>query len=261
MTAVDPQRLARELEALGAELENPKALRSRVIALLDIYANRTRRTGAGTDPERTPWSFDVPAPILRSLKLFMRERLASRPELAWDIIDELWHAGYRETQQLAAEVLMLSSESRVAEWVEEHAAGSVDSATLATLARRGIAGWRQAEPAAFMSAASRWLHSESAPIRAFSLHGLGAAVMDPTFDELPALYGMLRGFDQPMRGESRRALLELVRALAIRSPAETTHFLLERLKRGGAQADRLARSALEVLPKAQRSAIQKALSG
>jgi hypothetical protein len=195
------------------------------------------------------------------LKLFFRERLSARHELAWDIIDELWQAGYRETQLLASEILILCTEPKVAEWVEEHLAESVDSATLATLARGGISGWRQASVTDFIKKIDEWLQSESTLIRVFSLYGLGAAVRDPMFEDLPAVYNLLRGFDQPTRGESRRALLDLVRALAKRSPAETTHFLLERLRRGGAQAERLARSVLEVLPKAQKSAIQKALSG
>lgn len=261
MTAVDPQRLAREIDALGADLEDPKALRGRVIALLDIYADRTRRTGPGASPERTPWSFDVPAPILRSLKLFFRERLTPKPELVWEIINELWRAGYRETQLLASEILMSSTDLKVPEWVEENIVRSVDNATLATLARSGISGWRKANVTDFINVISQWLHSESALIRVFSLYSLGAAVKDSTFEDLPAVYSMLRAFTQPTRGESRRALLEVVRALAKRSPAETTHFLLERLRRGGAQAERLARSVLEILPKAQKSAIQKALSG
>jgi hypothetical protein len=261
MTAVDPQRLAREIESLDTVLDDPKSLRSRVIALLDIYADRTRRTGAGANPERTPWSFDVPSPILRSLKLYLQEKLVSKTKLAWEITDELWHAGYRETQLLATNVLMLCSDPKVAEWVEEHAVESVDNATMATLARDGLSGWRQSAPQDFITATSRWLQDEKAMIRAFSLYGLGAAVRDPAFEDLPAVFSLLHDFTQPTRGDSRRALLELVRALANRSPAETTHFLLEGLKRGGTHAERLARSVLEILPKAQRTAIQQALSG
>lgn len=261
MTAVDPQRLAREIESLGTVLDDPKSLRSRIIALLDIYADRTRRTGGGANPERTHWSFDVPPPILRSLKLFLQGKLAQKPNLVWEITDELWHAGYRETQLLAIDVLMLCSDHKVAEWVEEHATESVDNATMATLARDGLSGWRQSAPKDFIAAASRWLQDEKAMIRAFSLYGLGAAVRDPAFEDLPTIFSMLHDFTQPTRGESRRGLLELMRALANRSPAETTHFLLDRLKREGAQAERLARSVLEILPKAQRIAIQQALSG
>jgi hypothetical protein len=260
MTAVDPQRLAREVEALGVYLEDPKALRSRVTSLLDIYADRTRRTAGGANPDRTPWSFDVPAPILRSLKLFFREQLQARPGLAWEIVHELWHAGYRETQLLAIEILSLSTDCAVAEWVREHVVQSADSATLATLARDGLTGWRQVDAQAFLSEISAWLHDDSSLLWALGLYALCAAVSETSFQDLPTVYRMLRGFTQPTRGDARRALRDLVRTLAKRSPAETTHFLLERLKRGGAQAERLARNVQEVLPKAQRTAIQKALS-
>ncbi len=261
MTAVDPQRLAREIEALGTEMKNPKALRSRVVALLDIYADRTRRTGSGANPDRTSWSFDVPPPILRTLKQFLCERLADKLELAWGIADELWLAGYRETQMLAADVLSLQEDEQVAEWAETHAAGSVDSDTLALLASNGLAGWRQADPQGFLRKASLWLHGEEARIKAFGFYSLAAAAREPSFEHLPAIYNLISGLVWPARGEIKRAMFDLVNAMAQRSPAETTHFLLERLKRGGSGAKRLARHVQDSLPTPQQAAIRKALSG
>ncbi len=242
-------------------MENPKAVRSRVVALLDIYADRTRRTGASANLERAPWSFDVPTPILRTLKQYMGEQLAGKLELAWGIADELWLANYRETQILAAGILALHEVERVAAWAEEHAAGSVDRATLAELAGSGLAGWRLADPQGFLQKISAWLHAEEARLRALALYALGAAVREPSFEDLPTIYNMLRVFDQPARGDSRRALFDLVQSLARRSPAETTHFLLERLRRGASGAERLARTIQEDLPSPQQAAIRKALSG
>ena len=261
MAAVDPQRLAREIEAMGVEMENPKALRSRVVALLDIYADRTRRTGASANLDRAPWSFDVPAPILRTLKQYFCEQLAGRLELVWGIADEFWSAGYRETQMLAAVVLSLHEVEQVAVWAEEHAAGSVDSATLAELAGSGLAGWRKADPQAFLNKVPYWLQMEEARLKALALHALGAAVREPSFEYLPTIYNLMSGFVQPTRGDVRRALIDLMHALAQRSPAETTHFLLERLERGASGAERLARQIQDSLPAPQQTAMRKALSG
>lgn len=261
MTAVDPQRLAREVEALGKDLKSPKSLRGRVVALLDIYANRTRHTAASADPKRAPWSFDVPAPILRTLKQYLREQLADKLELVWAIADELWLANYRETQMMAADMLSLQRGEQAAEWAEAHAAGSVDIAALAALAGSGLAGWRQADPQGFLARISTWLQGEEAGARTLGFHALAAAARDPTFENLPSIYSMLSVVSQPARGDARRAMFELVSALARRSPAETAHFLLERLERGGSEATRLARHVLGDLPAPQQAAVRKALSG
>jgi hypothetical protein len=261
MTAVDPQRLAREIDALGTELQNPKALRSRVVALLDIYADRTRRTVTSSNPDRAPWSFDVPAPVLRSLKQFLCERLAGRLELAWGVADELWTAGYRETQELAADILSLIENEQVAGWAEAHVAGSVESAALAALAGNGLAGWRQADPQDFLGRASLWLNGEASRMKVLAFYSLAAAVRDPSFVDLPTIYKLIAGFGRPARGEIKRALSDLVHALAQRSPAETTHFLLERMKRGVSGAKTLAREVQDSLPAPQKATIQKALSG
>ncbi|HEY69775.1 MAG TPA: DNA alkylation repair protein [Anaerolineae bacterium] len=261
MTAIDPQRLAREIDALGDELEDAKALRSRVVALLDIYADRTRHTGASGDPERTPWTFDVPAPVLRTLRQFLTEQLQGRPQLVWSIAEEFWHAGYRETQILAADLASLSEDEGVGDWAEARAHESLDSVTLITLAGTGLEGWRRADPQGFLGKVLLWLKEGNARIKTLGVHALTAAVQEASFEDLPTVYRMIHSLEQPKRGELKRAVVLLLRALARRSPAETTHFLLDRIQRGGEEDRRLAQQVEEVLPVAQRATIQDTLSG
>jgi hypothetical protein len=261
MTAIDPQRLAREIDALSVELEDAKALRSRVVALFDIYADRTRHTGARADLERTPWTFDVPAPVLRTLRQFLTEQLQTRPQLAWSIAEELWHAGYRETQILAADLASLGEDERVGDWVEARAHGSLDSATLTALAGSGLSGWRRADPQGFLRTVLHWLKKGNERTKTLGVHALTAAVQEPSFEDLPTVYRLIHSLEQPKRGELKRAVVLLLSALAQRSPAETTHFLLDRIKRGGEEDKRLAQQVQEVLPAAQRAAIQDTLSG
>jgi hypothetical protein len=261
MTAIDPQRLAREIDALGEELEDAKALRSRVVALLDIYANRTRHTGAGGDPERTPWTLDVPSPVLRTLRQFLIEQLQGRSQQIWSIAEELWHAGYRETQILAADLVSLGEDEGVGDWAEARAHESLDNATLTALAGSGLAGWRRADPQGFLRAVLHWLKEGNTRTKTLGVHALTAAVQEPSFEDLPTIYRLIHSLEQPSRGELRRALVLLLRALAQRSPAETTHFLLDRIKRGGEEDRRLAQQVQEFLPAAQRDTIQETLSG
>jgi hypothetical protein len=261
MTAIDPQRLAREIDALGEDLEDARALRSRVVALLDIYADRTRHTGANADPERTPWTFDVPAPVLRTLRQFLIERLEGRLKLLWSIADELWHAGYRETQVLAAELASLGKDEWVGDWAEARAHESLDSTTLMALADSGLAGWRHADPQGFLGTVLHWLKEGNARTKTLGILALNATVQQSSFKDLPTVYRMIHSLEQPKRGELKRALVLLMRTLARRSPAETTHFLLDRIQRGGEEDRRLAQQVQEVLPEAQRITIQDTLSG
>jgi hypothetical protein len=261
MTAIDPQRLAREIDALGEELDDAKALRSRVVALLDIYADRTRRASASTKQGSTPWSFDVPAPVLRTLRQYLKERLTGHPQQIWRIADELWQAGYRETQLMAADLVSLSQDEEVGDWAEAHVHDSLDSVTLTALAGCGLEGWRRADHQGFLGRIIQWLNDGSPRIKTLGLQALISAVEETSFKDLPTIYRSIQSFEQPKRGEGKRAMVRLLRALARRSPAETTHFLLERIKRGDEGEKRLAQQVQDVLPAAKRATIQKALSG
>ncbi len=261
MPAVDPARLAREIDAILEHFGDPGALRRLVLDVLDFYADRARRPGASIHADDAPWAFGVPRPVLRSMGRALRARSVQQPQVALAAAEALWGAGYRETQVLAASILASQAGPQAADWAQPRAEACQDRAALAELAGPGMEGWRRAEPQAFLARASVWLRSANPRLLAFGLLALTAAVEAPGFVDLPAVLRMLAGVCGETRGESRRGLVALVRVLARRSPAETARFVLDELEARTPGAERLLRGVLEAFPAPQRERLAQALSG
>jgi hypothetical protein len=81
----------------------------------------------------------------------------------------------------------------------------------------------------------------------------------PELEDLHRAFKALARLAHPVRGEARQALGDLLAALAKRSPAETTRFLLEGMEHGQPGMERQARSLLADLPQTQRERLTAAL--
>lgn len=260
MPVVNPARLAKQMEDLFAQINDPVAFRRQCLDLLEFYTDRTRRPGTAKGAEDTSKVFNVQQPILRAMSSGLSAHLQGNPSLSEQIAVELWAAGYRETRLLAASILSGQSRAVVAELAEAWVSDCDDRQALSTLASSGIAGWRRADVSGFLERVSIWLDQRSRQLRNFALMALRAAVEDSSFEDLPTVFRMLAGVVERVRGASRQSLFELVRAMARRSPPETARFLLDELNQDSAGARRMIKSTLEAFPERQRDLLEHALS-
>lgn len=261
MPAIDPDRLTRQVSAVAAAIGDPTELRRRTLDLLEFYADRTRRPGASTEVDDVPPSFGAPRPVMRSLTASLVGAASGRPERALSAAEALWRADYRESRLLAAALVGSVSGDEAAEWVERHAATANDNVVLAEIAGRGLAGLCAADPLALVGHLPRWLDSSKRPVQHLALLAIASAADDPEFHQLPRLFPLLAGRSGSFRGEIRKAFTSAIRALAHRSPPETTHFMLAELASGEAGAIRLARNILDVLPEDSAARLRQAISG
>jgi hypothetical protein len=259
--AIDPDRLTRQVAKVVAAVGDPAELRRRTVDLLEFYADRTRRPGPSTQVDDVPPSFGAPRPVMRALTSRLVDAAAGRPERALSAAEALWRADYRESRLLAAALVGSVTGDAAAEWAERHAVAADDKVVLAEIAGRGLAGWRGAAPMTFVDRLPRWLDSPKRPIQQMALLAIVSAADDPQFNQLPRLFPLLAGRSGNLRGEIRNALTSAVRALARRSPPETTHFMLAELASGEAGAIRLARNVLDALPEDTASRLRQAIPG
>lgn len=260
MPAIDPDRLTRQVAKAVAAFGDSIELRRRTLDILEFYADRTRRPGPSTEVEDVPPSFGAPRPVMRALGRGLVQAAAGRVERALAAAEALWRADYRETRTLAAALVGSLQDRAGPAWVEQHAIATEDGVVLSELAGRGLAGWRSSDPSGFVGDLTRWLDSSRRPVQHLALLAIIAAVDDPAFRRLPPLFPILSGRSGSFRGEIRKAFTAAVRSLAVRTPAETTHFLLAEIGSGDPGAVRLARSILASLPPDNAGRVQKALS-
>ena len=260
MPAIDLSRLTRDVERLQSVFASPGDVVRGTIDVLDFYAERARRPAASPAPDDRSRSLDVPAPVLRAVGAGLQKRALLQPESCWPVAQALWDADLRETRVLACWVLSGLDDAAVAMWVEGRAADLEDSAVLTAVVERALLGWRRSSGKAYIEQIEHWLGSSRSVLHALGLRALLAGLEMPELEDLHRAFQALARLPHPLRGEARRALSDLLATLAVRSPAETTRYLLEGIDREQPGIERLARSLLAGMPPAQRERLTAALS-
>lgn len=263
MPAIHLARLRASAAELVDRFHDPEAFVRALNDLLEAYADRTRRPGqAGAPPPILP-TYRVPPPVLREVLRAIETEIAGHPEGALALADALWAEATMETRLLAARVLGRVPPSRphgVLERVQKWAQAGEEDRLLDVLLDESVAGVRSQEPGAFQTVIRRWLSSAAAETRALGLRALSALANDPSFENLPVIFGMLTpiaAFDEP---HLRPYLLQVVRALAERTPRETGYFLKQSLSAGReSTAGWLIRKSLDLYPTDLQTALRAAM--
>jgi len=261
MPAVDPMRLARELESLAGLVQDSAETTRACLNLLDFYADRTRRPTLATTADLEP-KFGVPAPVMRQLSHRVAQAAHDLPDAGDLLADALWESGYRETRLTAAAIFEARVDDGVPSWVEEHAISCSDAVVLNALGGQSLRSWRAAEPDVFLTRVWSWMDSSRAHLPTVALIALSAAISRPEFTLEPELFqGLERRLDQ-LAAHPRGALRDLVSHLALRSPAETAQMLKDQMVHGAKQREVFAvvRSALPDFPPRHRKVLEAALS-
>jgi hypothetical protein len=259
MPAIDLSRLSREVDRLRGAFASPGDVVRGAVDVLDFYAERARRPAAVPAPEDRGRSLDVPAPVLRAIGIGLQTQAGMQPEDCWPVVQALWDADLRETRVLACWVLSGLNDPAVARWVELRAADLEDPAVLTAVVERALLGWRRSSGRAYIEQMERWLGAPNSVLHALGLRALLAGLEMPELEDLHRAFQALARLPHPVRGEARQALGDLLAALAKRSPAETTRFLLEGIEHGLPGMERQARSLLAALPQTQRERLTAAL--
>lgn len=260
MPAVNPTRLNEQVSDILMYLSDPVSLRRECIEFLDFYADRTKRPSDTRNADPAIKLFRVPQPVLRALGTGLKARVQEQPGLAHAAASALWEAGYRETRLLASSVLSGYSHSEIADWATDWVSGCEDRIANAELARVGLQGWRTLNVDKFLNEIAAWLESPSLRIREFALQALEAATQDEDFDELPAVFRLIKGKVAIAKRGEKQSLYRLVRTLATRSPPEAAHFLIDEITREGEVAQKMTRSVIEAFPSRQRILLERTLS-
>jgi len=221
MPAIDPSRLARQVADLQAVAADPAELTQAVAKLLDEYVDRTHRLPLEDST--------VPAPVHRAVLHALVGALEDDDEAVARAAAALWRATPIASKSLAASLIGSCPGRSAADLAEAWAAEAVPPGVIQLLGEVGLTSWRRMHPSEFLQRAEGWL-ADSRRLLAF--YGLRAAVLEPEFEDLPAVFRLLDGIGGRVRGESKRAFGLLIKALASRSANETAQFLVEQAEAG-----------------------------
>ena len=262
MPAIDPRRLKRDSLAAAQASRDPAELVRRCVRLLDTHAERTRRPPEAARPEEAVRGFGTPLSVVRTLATAIDREIRDDKDARWAAVEALWDADFRETQQIAAELLGSVDQSSAADRVEVLLEGEGNRLDVETLVQRGTRGWRETAPQEYLERARGWLRSGEEDLVWAGLSALGAAVNEVPGHELHLVLSALSGHAERLHGAPYRAYRDLLADLVDRSAAECAQFLLDELRRGN--YDRASRELVrDLLPQfsdPQRTKLERALA-
>ena len=263
MPAIQLARLKIQAAQLAEHFTDPPAFGRALDNLLDDYADHVRRAGqSGTPPPLLP-AYHVPPPVLRQVMKELTPRAIALPEAALLLCDRLWSEPKLEFRLLAALLLGCvppQPPRRIFEKVESWVEPEVEDRLLRALASSALTRARQEFSEVFSSQLEIWLSAPTLSVQRLGLLALLPLVNDASFGNIPLLYRWLTPLTRAVPLPLREDLVEVLQALAQRSPRETVHFFQQVLSMpDNPDTAWLMRKTMTVLPKQWQTSLHEAL--
>lgn len=263
MPAIQPARLKKQTVELAGHFLEPERFVRALHDLLDYYADRTRRPGQSGSPAPLLPGYEVPRPVMRQILRELEPKLDANPQETLKLADALWREPFMEPRLLAVRILSQLAPGRVqgvqprlVRWI----VATEEETLLQALVGEGFQRLRREHPDRFLSLARSWLINDNPTLQSIGLRALRPLVLDSDFNNLPAIFRLIQVHVHRAETDLRPDLLELVQALAKRSPRETAYFLRRSLD--GALDEgtaRLVRRCLDFFPEENQRGLRQAL--
>lgn len=255
MPVVNPAVLAERTKEIAGFLGDPDGLTRACLDLLEYYADRMKRPGVSSKDVGVK-ALNVPRPVLRALSSSFQQAAQGQANLAVEAAWALWEVGYRETRLLAATLIGTLDTEEIPNHILEMAGKTSDADVHRHLAENGLREWLKTDREVFIEWIDEILQSSRRRIRQFALIALETGIQQRSFEDLPGVFRILRKLPSKVRREARQTYYELMRALARRSPAETTRFLRDDLEHDRSEGLKTIRATIQAFPSRQRKLLE-----
>ncbi len=264
MPAIQLARLKIQTAELVTHFDNPSSFVRRLHDLMDYYADRTRKPGQAGEPPPLITPFNVPRPVLRQVKNDLVPYVSMDKESALVLCDTLWEEPFLEFRLLAINLLGLIPFDHPDEVLDRIIAWGVpgtEDRLLDVLVNEGLTQVRNDTPERYITQLEEWLTAEDDFSRRIGLKAVSIMVSDRDFQNLPRLFRLLAPLVRSSPSQLRPDLLDVMRALAIRSPNEAAFFLRQNLTVivDDDSTAWLIRNSVRYFPEEVRSSLKTAL--
>ncbi len=229
MPAIDLARLKIQAARLAEKFAEPESFLRDLNEMLDIYTNRTIRQAQVVQRLSAP-TYHTPRPVLRQIENELAPLAESQPQQALNLIKALWEAHSLESRLLAAFLLgnipsnqAIPTLRLLPAWINQ----SVDKEIRTALLTTALTRLRSEKPDTFFSVLEGWLGSPQSGLQVWGLQALVPLFRDPHFENLPAVFRILRPAIQRAGPATQLDLLSCLAALERVSLTETVAFLRE----------------------------------
>jgi hypothetical protein len=232
MPAIQLPRLRIQAAGLAEKFSNPRAFVRGFHDLCDIYAERTRRPGQTGEPPPLLMAYKVPAPVLRQVLKELSFDISRDGEAALELAGALWAEPYLEFRMLAASILgnvSLDPPERIIECFRNWATPGTDDRLVSVLVEEGLERLRRETLQGYLEQTKSWLGNGETFSQRLGLRALLSLVRSQEFENLPLAMRLLAPLLRSAPHRLRPDILDVIQALAERSPGETAYFLRQNL--------------------------------
>lgn len=233
MPAIQPARLRQQAALLSEHFERPAAFVRSLHHLLDFYADRTHRPGQAGEPPPLLAAYNVKPPVLRQILYELVSLADDQPEVGLALCDALWEQAYLEFRLLAAGLLGQippDPPEALLHRVEAWARSVSDARLVGIILNTSLARLRQENPPGLVRQVERWLTESEIFFQKLGLQALLPLLEDQRFENFPVFYRLIYPLARVAPTSLRPELLDVVGALARRSPRETAYFLRQTME-------------------------------
>lgn len=227
MPAIDCSRLKIQAARLAGKFAEPEAFLHDLNELLDFYTNRTIHATQVAQRLSAP-TYHTPRPVLRQIERELAPLAENQPNEAANLTKVLWGADSLEARLLAAFLLgnipsdqAMPTLSLLPAWLNQ----SIDKEIRTALLTTALTRLRQEEPGAFFVILEGWLGSPEPAKQVWGLQALIPLFQDPHFENLPAVFRILRPAIKAASPATQLDLQACLTALERVSLIETIAFL------------------------------------
>jgi len=196
--------------------------------LLDSYADRAKRSLQLQKPGPLIQAYKVHPPVLRLVVQELVPLAQENPEKGFALCDALWGESYLEFRLVSAMVLghmpedqYMEAIQRLQNWITPE----MDMQLVDLILGHGLTRIRKERPDLIVKLIQHWLDDPNDYYQQLGLRALLPLIKDPDFENLPAFFRMIQPLTCHAPGFLRPDLLDVLTALAHRSPQETTYLL------------------------------------
>ncbi|MBN1146007.1 MAG: DNA alkylation repair protein [Anaerolineales bacterium] len=265
MPAIQLARLKQQAALLAESFGDAEGYVRGLHHLLDYYSDRARRAGQSGKPSPLIAAYNVKLPVLRLLLQSIQPLALENPQAALALCDALWEQPYLELRQMAAMLLgMIPPQppeiimQRLRAWMQSDLEGRLIEALLVD----ALARLRQEAPQIILQAIQEWLESAHTFYQQVGLRALLPLILDASFDNLPMCFRLLQPLARNAPPALRPEVLDVLGAMARRSPQETAHFLKHTLgSHQAADTAWLIRQTLNEFPEEIRTNLREIVRG
>jgi hypothetical protein len=256
-------RLEQQIKAFSSTFDRPEIFATNLIALLELYSDRTYQAGYEVPPSSKMISYRVPSVVMRALELEFRQLAKKQPKDALLVADQLWSGHKLELRQLGISLLgfvPLELSNQVMERIEIWAPSCSDRFLLEDLLTKSNSQILQEKPALWIEKSRKWLSSRDSKLILLGVKSLEPLLSTENFNDLPQIIDSIHSLVVNLKVDVFPEVLHLFEILIQKHPTETVVFLKQIIFESPVSATlRLIRKILPSLPNTVQVSIREAM--